>query len=286
MTTTLVHVSLSDAVAATSSAYFSVNFLSNISMPAGSRARVNDVRLINSFQTINAGVNDELWILQNNAISRVTLLPGYFNVLDLTKMLSAALQAFSHSFSLVYNTNQNSITISCSTAFTILTDRQIAQAQVAWIAANAAYLTALQAWQAAPIGAAPTQQGPSTPWTLAPSGYHTVNALLRNDIDQLPSKVFLIPFVLVNPFDTLYLRCRQLTSSDIVTANGINDVLCVINVDQPYGQLLTAQTPNLDSIKLGAAFSSRTLDFYITDRVGSLVNLDAGMLTFTLVFYS
>ena len=70
------------------------------------------------------------------------------------------------------------------------------------------------------------------------------------------------------------------------TAFAAHDVLCVINVDQSYGQLLTAQTPNLDSIKMGSAFSHKTMEFYITDRAGNPVDLQAGVLTFTLVFYS
>ena len=36
---------------------------------------------------------------------------------------------------------------------------------------------------------------------------------------------------------------------------------------------------------MGSAFSHKTMEFYITDRAGNPVDLQAGVLTFTLVFY-
>ena len=256
METTFVHVSAADAQPGGTPSSFKVTFERCISMPAGARVRVNDVRLINSFRTITKGVNDQLYVLQSGTLHAIELLAGYFNVIDLTKMLSVALKTFNTHFSLVYNANQNSITITHPVPFQILTDNQLL-----------AY----------------------TPWTftgVSPEYPASVNGLLRNTVDAAPSTTFVVPYCLVNPFDTLYLRCKQLSSSHIFTVNSCHDVLCVINVDQPYGQLLTAQTPNLDSIRMGAAFSHKTLNFYVTDRLGNQVNLDSGTLTFTLVFYS
>jgi len=169
-------------------------------------------------------------------------------------MLGAALNP--RAISVSYNTNQNNITFSALTPFTIMTDDQLAQFAGPW-----------------PIA------------TSDPLHPKSVNGLLRNLVDGPPSTTFLVPYVLVNPHDTLYLRCRHLSSSHIYTAFAAHDVLCVINVDQSYGQLLTAQTPNLDSIKMGSAFSHKTMEFYITDRAGNPVDLQAGVLTFTLVFY-
>ena len=252
--TTFVHCSLADANPGGSRSHFAITFEQSLHCPAGTRVRVNDVRLINSFPTITTD-NNFLFVLQGSVLHAIELLTGYFNALDLVKMLGAALNPLA--ISVTYNTNQNNILFSCLKPFTIMTDNQLAQYPGPW-----------------PVA------------TSSPISPRSVNGLLRNSVDSLPSTTYLVPYVLVNPYDVLYLRCRHLSSSHIYTANSAHDVLCVINVDMPYGQLLTAQTPNLDSIKMGSAFSHKTIEFYVTDRLGKLVDLAAGVLTFTLVFYS
>ena len=251
--TTFVHCSLADANPGGTRSNFSITFEQSLHFPAGTRVRVNDVRLINSFPTITTD-NNYLFVQQGTVLHAIQLLTGYFNALDLVKMLGAALNP--RAISVSYNTNQNNITFSALTPFTIMTDDQLAQFAGPW-----------------PI---PTSD---------PLHPKSVNGLLRNLVDGPPATTYVVPCVLVNPHDTIYLRCRHLSSSHIYTAFAAHDVLCVINVDQSYGQLLTAQTPNLDSIKMGSAFSHKTMEFYITDRAGNPVDLQAGVLTFTLAFY-
>ena len=98
--TTFVHCSLADANPGGTRSNFAITFEQSLHFPAGTRVRVNDARLINSFPTITTNKN-YLFVQQGSVLHAIELLTGYFNALDLVKMLGAALNP--RSISVSYN---------------------------------------------------------------------------------------------------------------------------------------------------------------------------------------
>ena len=71
--TTFVHCSLADANPGGTRSNFSITFEQSLHFPAGTRVRVNDVRLINSFPTITT-VHNYLFVQQGSVLQMAFFL--------------------------------------------------------------------------------------------------------------------------------------------------------------------------------------------------------------------
>ena len=65
-----------------------------------------------------------------------------------------------------------------------------------------------------------------------------------------------------------------------MSSRGEKDILCRIDMNAPFGDLLTASTPLNQSIVVGGG-ASEVLDFQITDRLGNVVDLPLGAQSVT-----
>ena len=250
MATVFCYIDSNDRVAGTSG-NFTIQLPEPVQLSEESKLRVDQVRLINGFLTVS-GANDHFyWIDSSLTLRSTTLSHGWFSAINLASNFKAALPS---GFNVTYNQALNSLTISNSASFVVPTDDDLAS------------------WPAWPF--AGTSQG----------NPRSCNALLNNPGGTTTNTSYTIPFVTVSPYDFLFLRSQRLASQMSISARGEHDILCRIDVNQPFGGLLTGGTPTLEALILGAG-TVHTLDFQLTDRYGNIVDAVHGSLTFQLTFF-
>ena len=101
----------------------------------------------------------------------------------------------------------------------------------------------------------------------------------------MTSNSYTVPFLSISPYDYIFLRSYRLASSRCISKRGEHDVLCRIDVNQAFANVLTGGTPLQEALVIGAG-TFVNLDFFVTDRLGNPVALDQGSLTFQLTFFS
>ena len=251
MATVFAYIDSSDRVAG-SAGNFTIQLPEPVQLFQESKLRVDQVRLINGFLTVS-GANDRFyWLDSTPALRSATLSHGWFSAINLASNFKAALPS---GFSVTYNQALNSLTISNSAGFTVPTDADLAT------------------W--------------SAPWPFAgtsPRNPCSCNTLLNNPGGIVTATSYTIPFVTVSPYDYLFLRSKRLASQMCISARGQHDILCRIDVNQPFGGLLTGGTPLQEALILGEGTIS-AIDFQLTDRLGNIVDPAHGALTFQLTFF-
>jgi hypothetical protein len=117
----------------------------SIHMPHNPVFYVTDLCIPNVWRTVETGVNDKIYIsigypsqlpallalgvIDHWTDSVGTLAPGYYAASDFANVLKTALTQLNSGFNVVYNTNQQTLTISLTTnsllAFRIYTDYEV-----------------------------------------------------------------------------------------------------------------------------------------------------------------
>ena len=132
--------------------------------------------------------------------------------------------------------------------------------------------TALRAFDASlfPAGATPT----------APLSINQV--LGPSHVNDDGNLVF--SFVVMNPYQNVFLRSRRLTCEGVHGPDGTHDILCVIPLDQGVGRTVVSGSPDNVYYELSGSTTLRHIDFSLTDFRGNVVNLRGRSLSFQLVF--
>jgi hypothetical protein len=251
MSTVFCYIDSNDRVAGTPG-NFTIQLPEPVQLFQESKLRVDQIRLINSFLTVSSANDHFYWFDSTPTLHSATLSHGWFSAINLASNIKASLPG---SFSVTYNSALNSLTISNPADFTLPTDDDLAT------------------W--------------SAPWPFAgtsPSNLRSCNGLLNNPGGTATNKSYTIPFVTVSPYDFVFLRSQRLASQMCISARGEHDVLARIDVNQPFGGLLTGGTPLMESLVIGQG-TIHTLDFQLTDRLGNIINQVQGSLTFQLTFF-
>jgi hypothetical protein len=234
---------------------FQVQLMEPVQLFTESKLRVDQIRLVNSFLTVDVN-NQNVYLLEGSSVRVATLPLGWYNAINLSSVIASSLSGGGHTYNTSYNQSTNALTISCSSAFSILTDAQ---------------LQYLSNWP-----------GPSGTSQAVPMSF---NDILQNTTAANPNTSFHIAFVNVSPYDYLFLRSRRLASDHCMSARGEHDVLARIDVDSAFGGLLTGGTPLQEALLVGSG-TLRNIDFQLTDRLGNVVPLNEGSLTFQLTFFN
>jgi hypothetical protein len=89
----------------------------------------------------------------------------------------------------------------------------------------------------------------------------SLNMVLGNPYGATQSATeFLCRFLSTRPYDAVYLRSRQLSTSSADGPNNSHDVLCKVDVDVGFGGIVTGGLPDWVSLSVGA-FAHKSLDF-------------------------
>ncbi len=99
-----------------------------ISFYSEARLRIDNVRLVNSFRTVGPS-NYVIYVREGGSVRACVLDLGWYSALDLGPKIASAL---GRGYNVTYDAPNNSLTISRSSSFSILTDAQLAALGGAW----------------------------------------------------------------------------------------------------------------------------------------------------------
>ena len=240
---------------------FTVSLPSNLELGPTCSYRIDNFRVVNSFETITSA-NRYIYSLEPGYNLRiVSLALGYYSASELEGVIRNALNSVSHDWSVQHDSANNSLVIyNPSFQYRFITDAEMA---------------------------AGTYHPGTWPSGCSASNPCSFNAILQNYAGSqaiTDSHTFTTPYLNLQRYDYIQLRSKRLSSPNVTSARSDHDVLLKIDLDVPVNSVVNASTPNFDSIQCGRV-PHKTLDFTITDRFGTPVDMQDGTCNFILVLY-
>jgi len=234
-------------------------------MPVGSTFCIDELNIPHSWNTIEAGVNDKVYVSWQVApavltYATITLPPKRYNGADLAAQIQAQINATSGftAWIVSYDSTLNTITFSGNlSVFKIWTDEDLA-------------IT-----------------------TFFP-GLNNQNPQSINDIFQIYGKTTGYVNNTITPFTTgflnllnyqdLYLTSANLGNFDVLGARGEGSVIRKICVNAAWGFSIIDKSA-WDSDQMSCSkLSLSTIDFQLRDVRGRVVSLHGGHISFTIKF--
>ena len=215
-----------------------------------SAVRIDQVRLTNSFRTVEHS-NRYIYIRMGDGVVRYAELElGFYSATELAQHLSLRT-----GLTCEYISWSNSLRITNDFNFHIMTDAELAS---------------LQVWPG-PAGTSPSQP-------------RSFNDVLRNPHGAVVSnRSFTTMYLNCSRYDTVYLTCSEFSSRKVHgPTHGRHNILCRIDVNTPLGTVLTGAFPLNCSVFVGD-FVHKNLHFQLTDWTGKLVELNDDILQFCLI---
>jgi hypothetical protein len=223
----------------------------NVTLTEFSNCRVDQIRLVNSFRTID---QDNCFIYWSVGLGMISsqLEVGTYSGQELAEHIQAVM---GDAITTIFLPNSNSLRIQASTSvLKIYTDAELA---------------AINPWI-----------GPAGTTAAAP---RSCNGLLRNPSGVLTTANSITTiFLNVSRYDSIYLVCNELSSNHIHGPRSENNVLARIDVDAGYGFVLTGQMPLDTTFKVGD-FNMKTITFKVLDSSGKQVTLYDDSVSFVLI---
>ena len=122
--------------------------------------------------------------------------------------------------------------------------------------------------------------GASYPAGAAPTRPLSINHLLGPSFTEGGSQIF--SFVVMNPYNELYLRCSSLANAaDSVGPLG-HDIIAKIICSQGVGYIMQSSTDDNHLVNLRGPITLRYLRFKLTDLDGNVVNLRGTSISFCI----
>ena len=120
----------------------------------------------------------------------------------------------------------------------------------------------------------------SYPAGATPNRPISINHLLGPSFIEGALQIF--PFVTMNSYSELYLRCSTLaTAADIKGQLG-NDIICKCILNEGIGTIIETKTDEGHFLKLHGPITLRTLRFKLTDVDGNVVNTRGTSVSFAI----
>ena len=199
---------------------------------------------------------------------KVVIPEGNYTAVDLAQTIEIALNLLvdtvdrPNTYSLIYNSSTNKITISSNYStviFVVLTDGEIAP--VAGVFSDPVDVNSLNSINRV--------IGNTTPATDA---YTNVAPYTTNFIDLVP-------------FKSLYLHCNEISNYNQLTVAGNSSIVKKINVSVPYlGIINDLELSSFDYIDVSNKMLRR-LNFRISDNLNQVVDLNNVDVSFSLTFF-
>jgi len=264
MTTHQVHIDARSAVLNSKNSSFTVQLNENLQLGPDTTYRIDQFRMVNAMPNITIQ-NQNMYVHINGSVHVVPLPPGYYSAQGLTQIMPAQLDSYAgNGWGVTWDSTQNFFRITNNTAFHLVNDAELAAGT---------YVPQGNAW--------PSGASASNPLSF--------NAMLGNYANNpaldISSTVYQSRFLDLQIYDYVQLRSTRLASNRVTDVNSSHNICLKVDVNVAYGEVITASSPNFDSIHLGRT-PHRVLDFQITDRFGQPIQfLYDPKISFILTLY-
>ena len=255
---------------------FTIDLPETVQLEDNMLCQIHEVSIPHSWYSINS-TNNNLYfrhqvippgVIAGITYRKVVIPEGNYTAVDLAQTIEIALNLLvdtvdrPNTYSLIYNSSTNKITISSNYStviFVVLTDGEIAP--VAGVFSDPVDVNSLNSINRV--------IGNTTPATDA---YTNVAPYTTNFIDLVP-------------FKSLYLHCNENSNYNQLTVAGNSSIIKKINVSVPYlGIINDNELSSFDYIDVSNKMLRR-LNFRISNNLNQTVNLNNVDVSFTLTFF-
>ena len=255
---------------------FTIDLPETVQLEDNMLCQIHEVSIPHSWYSINS-TNNNLYfrhqvippgVIAGITYRKVVIPEGNYTAVDLAQTIEIALNLLvdtvdrPNTYSLIYNSSTNKITISSNYStviFVVLTDGEIAP--VAGVFSDPVDVNSLNSINRV--------IGNTTPATDA---YTNVAPYTTNFIDLVP-------------FKSLYLHCNEISNYNQLTVAGNSSIIKKINVSVPYlGIINDNELSSFDYIDVSNKMLRR-LNFRISNNLNQTVNLNNVDVSFTLTFF-
>ena len=236
---------------------------------------VDCVVLTNSFYSVRAFENDQIYLRENSSDFRILTLPeGQYNAYSLQLAVEAALngagKTLTGSYTVLFSTVTQRLTISNNQAGTFhIYPGELLKADLA-------------AWNTASFGAG----GPLIT-TLRSSDSVTgfAGGAILTGSHLLGTPIVAIDAVNIQPYSQLFLRSSLADTTQVMTANGGSDIIRRIVIGQtPLNDLcFDVHSTGFDSLDIRDR-ELNSVAFTLTDSGGRIVNTRGHEISFSIIF--
>ena len=255
---------------------FTIDLPETVQLEDNMLCQIHEVSIPHSWYSINS-TNNNLYfrhqvippgVIAGITYRKVVIPEGNYTAVDLAQTIEIALNLLvdtvdrPNTYSLIYNSSTNKITISSNYStviFVVLTDGEIAP--VAGVFSDPVDVNSLNSINRV--------IGNTTPATDA---YTNVAPYTTNFIDLVP-------------FKSLYLHCNEMSNYNQLTVAGNSSIIKKINVSVPYlGIINDNELSSFDYIDVSNKMLRR-LNYRISNNLNQTVNLNNVDVSFTLTFF-
>ena len=255
---------------------FTIDLPETVQLEDNMLCQIHEVSIPHSWYSINS-TNNNLYfrhqvippgVIAGITYRKVVIPEGNYTAVDLAQTIEIALNLLvdtvdrPNTYSLIYNSSTNKITISSNYSTVIfvgLTDGEIAP--VAGVFSDPVDVNSLNSINRV--------IGNTTPATDA---YTNVAPYTTNFIDLVP-------------FKSLYLHCNEISNYNQLTVAGNSSIVKKINVSVPYlGIINDLELSSFDYIDVSNKMLRR-LNFRISDNLNQVVDLNNVDVSFSLTFF-
>ena len=255
---------------------FTIDLPETVQLEDNMLCQIHEVSIPHSWYSINS-TNNNLYfrhqvippgVVAGITYRKVVIPEGNYTAVDLAQTIEIALNLLvdtvdgPNTYSLIYNSSTNKITISSNYStviFVVLTDGEIAP--VAGVFSDPVDVNSLNSINRV--------IGNTTPATDA---YTNVAPYTTNFMDLVP-------------FKSLYLHCNEISNYNQLTVAGNSSIIKKINVSVPYlGIINDNEFSSFDYIDVSNKMLRR-LNFRISNNLNQTVNLNNVDVSFTLTFF-
>jgi len=258
-----------------SSSNFKIELPYSITLPDNTVFFVTDISIPHVFKLIETGVNDRIyyyysWRSDSTPITEmytyITLPAGNYTGSTLASQLQSLMNGNIYtganiSFTVSYDSGDNSISISCSgtgTQWRFITDAELQNTYIRLMVGNSV--------------------DPANPRSASDIlSVHSTSDMFRS------GEVYKCEFMNIHPINNIYITSPNLGSFDTLSPFS-NNVIKKVPINVPYGYMIIDQNSTNNDFLNCSKQTTRTIEFHIKDSRGRYVNMHGMNISFSIVF--
>jgi len=245
-----------------SNSNFRIQLNRSITLPKNTVFHIENFVCCHSFYTVESNMKDSLYIRINSNYYIVKISSANYNGSTFASQLQTKLNAISSIFTVVFNINQNNITISCTNpnTFYIYTDTDLAtKINNSW------------------TGTSYTSTSP-----------FSCNDILNSEYKKSPqfdsSNPYTSGSLQMLAFRNIYLTSPNLSSFSTIGARGENNIIKKVPITSDFGYLIVDSfTSDHDWLDC-SGITLNNVEFVLKDVKGNDVPLHGSHVSFSIVF--